>query len=187
MPAPTVNGIPLELLREILKYEFDDTAFSLHHTFKSFRPFFSKQRTPKPSHLLLVCKRWLHVATPLFYETVELGTDQHVAQLARVIIRDPGIAGMVRHLRIDGGYQAQLYDVVRHMRNIRTLSVQTALMSRMSNAGLFRVLPRLNPTTFYFHSESGLPIEGNRKTRETTRMIWRAAMQWTALVSIVQR
>ncbi|KAI0086568.1 hypothetical protein BDY19DRAFT_350963 [Irpex rosettiformis] len=180
MPPLTINDIPEELLRQILKYEF---YIDLRDTFSLFRAYFALRRTCKPSYLLLVCKHWLYVATPLFYETVELGTDRHVGQLAQVIRRNPSLGSAVRHLRIDGGYGWELDDIVQHMPHILTLSVQSCLTTNQSNAGLILALPRLNPDTLYFHCD--WLVNDDVESRANYDMIWKAVANWTALRHIV--
>ncbi|EJD33181.1 hypothetical protein AURDEDRAFT_177738 [Auricularia subglabra TFB-10046 SS5] len=55
------------------------------------------------STILLVCKRWMRVATPLVYETVILRSVAQSRALAEVLKEKPQLGCYVRKFRVEGG------------------------------------------------------------------------------------
>ncbi|KAI0768901.1 hypothetical protein BC629DRAFT_1270416, partial [Irpex lacteus] len=117
-----VDRLPEEILREILKPLFHVSPEHFREQPSSFlrtRPSF-----PRSPSVLLVCKRWLRVATPLFYECLQIKSDKAVEGLAETLLATPALGQYIRRLRLEGGYGRKLLTVVKHAPNIRVLSIQ---------------------------------------------------------------
>lgn len=180
------SKLPDELTHEILRYNLtcpppdpggmSGRQFAVH---KKGSGNDTLNTMPSPS-ALLVCKRWLRVGTPLFYQTVLLRTKAAVQQLHSTLQANPALAKFVRNVRLHGGYGKDLHGVLAYFHDICWLSVQLEMPSKDSNAGLLRALPHLNPTCLR------LNIDWQRKQKPlaTQTAILSAMPQWTRLVSL---
>ena len=169
------DRIPDEILREILQLSFSiDVA-------KKFREWSWNLRSR--GKILLVCKRWLRVATPLFYETVALRTETQVKSLASFVRANPLLGAMIRNLRIDGGYGRHLYTIVKHAPRIRAISVQLHVLSKDSNTGLLQALPCMDPTEIYVHNRARRRRDMNKKWQANKNAVVQAMSTWKSLVS----
>ena len=64
-------------------------------------PFANRQHSS--SDALLVCKRWLRVATPLLYHTVVIRTRLQAQALIRVVKKNPTLGRHCKKLRLETG------------------------------------------------------------------------------------
>ncbi|KAI0768885.1 hypothetical protein BC629DRAFT_1269052, partial [Irpex lacteus] len=74
--------------------------------------------------LLLVCKQWHRIGTPLLYETVKIADESQMQLLADTLQTNPALGPLIRHLRLDGGYGRPLHAIVKAALNIRVLSLE---------------------------------------------------------------
>ncbi|KZV97315.1 hypothetical protein EXIGLDRAFT_833013 [Exidia glandulosa HHB12029] len=111
-----------ETLAAILAYHLavPDAEFACSGARKS--PFASNTRF-SASHLLLVNKRWLCVATPLLYETVVIRTNAQARVLAAALKRDPGLSRFIRKLRFEGGYCNFAAKIVQAAPNVTDFAI----------------------------------------------------------------
>ncbi|EJD35029.1 hypothetical protein AURDEDRAFT_175902 [Auricularia subglabra TFB-10046 SS5] len=65
------------------------------------------------STILLVCKRWMRVATPLVYETVILRSVAQSRALAEVLKEKPQLGCYVRKFRVEGGVGASICKIFK--------------------------------------------------------------------------
>ncbi|KAI0733863.1 hypothetical protein BC629DRAFT_544242 [Irpex lacteus] len=137
-------------------------------------------RLRPPIHLLLVCKQWHRIGTPLLYETVKIADESQMQLLADTLQTNPALGPLIRHLRLDGGYGRPLHAIVKAAPNIRVLSLELQVLSKTSVTGLLRSLPQFNPTELYLHSM----IRGrrdNNKSRALTTSVLEAMKRWDSL------
>ncbi|KAI0684525.1 hypothetical protein BC835DRAFT_1389692 [Cytidiella melzeri] len=171
------SQLPDETLHEILQHSFFIPVLSAF-AIKRDRRFSWYSRTTKPTQLLLVCRRWLRVATPLLYETVEIDSEDELADFARTLQANPTLGRMVHNLRLEGGYGRLLPVVVKHAPNIGVLSLQTNNLPTLPNNGLLRALPCFNPTKVYLHDYSR---QKTKKSQVNARAITKALRMWKSL------
>ncbi len=178
-----VDRLPEEILREILKPLFHVSPEHFREQPSSFlrtRPSF-----PRSPSVLLVCKRWLRVATPLFYECLQIKSDKAVEGLAETLLATPALGQYIRRLRLEGGYGRNLLTVVKHAPDIRVLSIQLDVMSRSVTSGLSRSLLLLNPEELHLHGLGGR--RPNQKTEALLGKVVSALGTWKNLVSMKLR
>ena len=97
------------------------------------------------SSLLLVCKKWLKVATPLLYKVVVLRSTAQAQALAEVFSQYPVLPLYVRKIRLEGAYSC-LWDVIRPCSNLHTICFTLDIYAVTLVTGLCRSLNSINPT-----------------------------------------
>ncbi|KAJ7859823.1 hypothetical protein B0H14DRAFT_3446455 [Mycena olivaceomarginata] len=95
-------------------------------------PFSSVSVSP----VLLVCKAWLRVATPLLYNVVFIRSKAQAEALAVALrgLLDPG--RFIKKLRVEGGFGAHMGHILRSAPNITDLFISTAIHSPDTTSGL---------------------------------------------------
>lgn len=132
-------------------------------------------------HALLVCKRWLRVGTPIYYQTIELANIKQVRKLALTFRTNPSLGLLVRNLRLTGGYGVGLQDVVQRTPNVQALYIYPVILAIHNNAGLIRALQLLNPKELYIANESNKHY--NKKVQDLQKALLKGVREWTALAS----
>ncbi|KAF7338867.1 F-box domain-containing protein [Mycena sanguinolenta] len=96
--------------------------------------------------MLLVCKAWLRVATPLLYKEVVLRSKAQAGALVAALRgkHDPG--RFIKKLRLEGGFGAHMNYILKCSPNVTDLFISTAIHSPDTTSGLVLGLPLLNPT-----------------------------------------
>jgi hypothetical protein len=171
-----INHLPEEILREILNAVLDiqDSTFSDPNA-----PF--GRNALSTSRVLLVCRRWLRVATPLLYRTVVLRSTTQARSLAFVLEHNPKIGKYVRKLRLEGGYGSSIRTVLKLSPNVTDLYMSVTFRSSDRSSGLCQGLDFLNP--------SRLIIYDSEDSKETTNhdavmnALCKALPNWKRLVS----
>ncbi|EJD48374.1 hypothetical protein AURDEDRAFT_112877, partial [Auricularia subglabra TFB-10046 SS5] len=113
------NRLADETLAAILadSLSVPEASFAFTTAWKS--PF-AKTRVSS-STILLVCKRWLRVATPLLYETVILRSAAQSGALAAVLKKQTEFGRYVRKVRVEGGVGASICKIFKAAPNITDL------------------------------------------------------------------
>lgn len=70
---------------------------------------------------LLVCKQWLDVGTPMLYESAVLRTNLQVNSLAATLQRYGQRGRRLRRLRIEGGYNGELPQILQTTEGLSVL------------------------------------------------------------------
>ena len=107
-------------------------------------PFASRQYST--SDILLVCKRWMRVATPLLYHTVVLRTTPQAQSLVRALKKNPRFAQYFKKLRLEsycGATGGRVLGVAAHLEEI-CFAVEFTLREKSAHlaASLCKVAPR---------------------------------------------
>ncbi|EJD51166.1 hypothetical protein AURDEDRAFT_181952, partial [Auricularia subglabra TFB-10046 SS5] len=97
------------------------------------------------SHVLLVCKRWLRVATPLLYDVIILRSSAQAQSLASALKKTPQLGAFVRKVRLEGGFGANVQKFLAHAPNVTDLALNLTLWSNDSSTGICKALPSMNP------------------------------------------
>ncbi|KAL1658866.1 hypothetical protein GGF50DRAFT_131437 [Schizophyllum commune] len=141
-------SLPDEILKEILclVMSVPDKNF-LHGNhgdeFFSGSPF-ARYGTVSTSALLLVCKAWLRVGTPLLYYTVVLRSTAQAQALELALAQTPQLGKFVRRLRLEGGFGDHVRGACIKCPNIEELVLLFDYEARDSTSGIRRALKQMN-------------------------------------------
>ena len=135
-------------------------------------------RFASSSSMLLVCKRWLRVATPLLYGTVVVRSVGQAHALADAFTMNPPFARYVRRLRIEGAWDG-LGTILKSCTRIRVLFLALHIWSNDSVTGLCSGLSQINPAHVIICDEHALL---NAKLRKVVTALGDAIPKWTNLV-----
>ncbi|KAJ6620144.1 hypothetical protein B0H10DRAFT_2022936 [Mycena sp. CBHHK59/15] len=138
------HHLPDEIISEILSPVLivPDALFSDTSTTSPFALTYSGQST---STVLLVCKTWLRVATPLLYNVVVLRSKAQASALEAALKSNEGLGWFIKKLRVEGGYGAAMYTVLKFSPNVTDLAMTTHIWSSDSVSGLCRGLLLIDP------------------------------------------
>jgi hypothetical protein len=132
---------------------------------------------------LLVCKRWLRVATPLLYETLIVRSTGQSQALADVLRQNPAFAGHVKKVRLEGAY-VSLDEVLTRCTNLTTLVMLLRVYSDAKVKGLCRSLSVIDPKDVILRDEWQID---NVKIREVFIALCEAILKWKNMVCLSQR
>ncbi|KAJ7756216.1 hypothetical protein B0H16DRAFT_1885986 [Mycena metata] len=143
--------LPDEIISEILSpaLRVSDEAFSYISTISSFSniksasPFMTF--TESTSALLVVCKAWLRVSTPLLYHTVVLRSKAQAQALAATLKANPDLGTFIKRLRVEGGFAISMLKILQSSPNITDLFLSVQFASGDNACGLCRGLALLDP------------------------------------------
>ncbi|TDL29959.1 hypothetical protein BD410DRAFT_759092 [Rickenella mellea] len=129
--------LPDEVLKEILSPALliSDAEFAFSEEENS-NPF--AKRSQSTSSLLLVCKRWMRVATPLLYEVVVIRSTAQAQALADALRLNGAFSPYIRKLRMEGGFGSAPGRFIPASPNIRELFVTLDVWSDDNVTGLCR-------------------------------------------------
>jgi hypothetical protein len=137
------NNLPIELIREILFLVLDVPDDMLRDV-SSTSPFWRPSHLSTSSHLL-VCQRWMKVATPFLYRVVILRSTAQAHALARTLRKRKELGAHLKKLRVEGGYGAAMRTVITSAPNITDLCIYLDIRSSDSVKGLCSSLSLINP------------------------------------------
>ena len=180
----SMQRLPEELLREILVYVFhlspESFCGSRTRWHSLARPLGHYQKRGTCQDLLLVCKLWLRVATPLLYESLAVRTPAHAATVTTLLKATPSLGRAVRQLKVFGGYGKDVGMIASACPNVETLYVHVSVKSGESTVGIKKVLLALSPTRLYLENSRAYH---NKKGNELHQLIGTQFSKWTRLVS----
>ncbi|KAJ7160943.1 hypothetical protein C8R46DRAFT_1000879 [Mycena filopes] len=101
--------------------------------------------TESTSALLVVCKSWLRVATPLLYHVVILRSKAQAQALAATLKANPELGGFIRKLRAEGGYAISMFKILQASTKITDLFLCVDLSSADNACGFCKGLHLLDP------------------------------------------
>ncbi|KAJ7049920.1 hypothetical protein C8F01DRAFT_1180947 [Mycena amicta] len=138
---PSSETLPYEIISEILSplLKVPDELFSNN---KAVSPF---------AQYLVVCKKWLHAATPLLYNIVVLRSLAQAEALAKVLAAHNGLGNHIRKLRVEGGYGDAMLTILGSAPHLTDLFLSLEIWSGNSTDGLCQGLPLVNPTRLIIH------------------------------------
>lgn len=149
---PAVGSLPEELLREILSY------ILVKPTEKFFLANYIRQGDVKSreiapySSVLLVCKQWHRIGTPILYTSLSLSRTKHAQSVLKVFRETPRLGSAVENLRLCGGFGPALASLVTQTPKVEALYVNSRVASIASIVGIRRALAILKPRTLFIHS-----------------------------------
>ncbi|EJD36864.1 hypothetical protein AURDEDRAFT_188239 [Auricularia subglabra TFB-10046 SS5] len=119
----------LELTLQVPDDDFADVS-GIHCS-----PFAGRQYSTADT--LLVCKRWMRIATPLLYDTVVLRSVGQAQALAKALKKNPEFAPFLKKLRIEGGFGASVGKALHAATAISDLCLCLELNSKDNVAAMF--------------------------------------------------
>lgn len=132
------------------------------------------------STVLLVCKRWLRVSTPLLYETVVIRSTGQSYALAEALQLNPSFARYIKNVRLEGAYGG-VYDILKHCQRLSTLVLFLNVYSESRITCLSRALPAINPKHVFLYDSGAID---NVKFRKLLRTLCDTIPSWKNLVCI---
>ncbi|KAF7295553.1 F-box domain-containing protein [Mycena indigotica] len=137
-------ALPDEIISEILSpaLKVQDDEFS---SVSVVSPFAKNVGGESSSALLLVCKDWLRVSTPLLYHVVVLRSKAQAKALAETLEKNNDLARFIRKLRVEGGYGAPMQEILRAALNISELFISFNIFATDSTDGMCAGLRFINP------------------------------------------
>ncbi|EJD51174.1 hypothetical protein AURDEDRAFT_159582 [Auricularia subglabra TFB-10046 SS5] len=140
------------------------------------------------SQVLLVCKRWLRVATPALYDVIILRSAAQAQSLAKALKKTPDLGKFVRKVRLEGGFGLAVQKFLALAPNVTDLVLNLAFWSNDSTAGICNALPSMNPHNLVlvqFGTEHRLETRHhdreNKQERNLRRALEASLPLWTNL------
>ncbi|KAF7331507.1 hypothetical protein MKEN_00029600 [Mycena kentingensis (nom. inval.)] len=176
--APTLpDEIISEIISPVLRISDKDfeNALDVESPFATF--------SESTSALLVICKAWLRVATPLLYNTVVLRSKAQAAALQAALHANNDLGAFIKRLRVEGGFGAPMRTILQLSPNITDLFVVVSLWSSESTTGLCAGLTAINPRRLII--QDTYDIDGNKQNRELVKVLGRCISKtWSKLKSI---
>ncbi|KAJ6566907.1 hypothetical protein B0H19DRAFT_1138853 [Mycena capillaripes] len=173
--------LPDEILSEILspglkvaEKKFSDTSTN--------SPFASCSSSS--SAVLVVCKAWLRVSTPLLYNVVVLRSKAQAGALAAALKCNNELGRFIKKLRVEGGFGKHMGVILRHTPNVTDLFVSGMVHSPDTASELALELPRLNPTRLIVFEDPGNLLK-NKSVVQLFEGLTEAINGWTKLTTLV--
>ena len=133
------------------------------------------------SDVLLVCKRWMRVTTPIIYHTVIIRTTAQAAALNAALMRNPEFGRHVRRFRLERPYPAHITKaVVRTMPNIVDLCIPIGVLAANKPNDVYELLNKCQPQHLLLVNYR--PNCTNGTFNKLASKICAAAKLWTGLV-----
>ncbi|KAI0700098.1 hypothetical protein BC835DRAFT_1412289 [Cytidiella melzeri] len=201
-----MDTLPQELLVEIFKYCIDSPSEYFLTFSGGLRwgeqvdayppPSSSQEQAPtRPSDstrcgLLLVCKQWLNICSPLLYESLKLRTPKDVLAVHEVLSAHPCLAQAVRRLRIETTNIEDLHKVVKLTTNVHTVYISLQMLETHSElaadpvSSFYTALCNLNPTRVLLwkpHTAIHFSPEQSQTVEEAEAALAQVIPRWTRL------
>jgi len=167
--------LPDELVKDILHSILDIPDHEFHDT--STQSPFARVVAPS-SAALLVCKRWMRIATPLLYHNVVLRSSATAHSFCIAIKRQPEFAKLVKHLRVECPCPNILGDTAKRMTALATLHIDLASIGDNRLLGVAKLLAASNATHLSLARNKPVFNSTGRKKRLD------AVIKWTNLVGV---
>ncbi|KAJ7653170.1 hypothetical protein DFH06DRAFT_527574 [Mycena polygramma] len=136
------------------------------------------------SAVLLVCKAWLRVATPLLYNVVVLRSKGQARALQDALRLNRDLGRWIKKLRVEGGLASSMKQVLEYAPNITDIFLSLQIHSSDSSSGLVAGLPQINPTRLIIYDDQNNPLR-NKAVVQLMETLESCAPQWTNLNTVV--
>jgi hypothetical protein len=175
------SELPDEMLHEILLpiFSVSDDKFASTEEQSLFSSVFQSS-----SEMLLVCKRWLRVAYPIFYRTAVIRSSGQAQALADTLKADKDLGKYIKKLRLEGGYGAAIHTILTLAPNITDLYLSLVIWSDDSVSGLCRSLAAINPSRVILYDVPSETAKFNAKACQLARKLCECISCWSNLVLV---
>ncbi|KAF7331513.1 ABC bile acid [Mycena kentingensis (nom. inval.)] len=143
MAFATAPALPDEIISEMISPVLRVPDEDFRNSFGYASPF--ARFSESTSAILVVCKAWLRVATPLLYHTVVIRSKGQAAALQTALRGNSQLGAFIRKLRIEGGFGEPMHEILRRARNITDLFVVVSVWPADRTAELCAGLALINP------------------------------------------
>ncbi|KAG6847641.1 hypothetical protein H0H93_006847 [Arthromyces matolae] len=173
-------SLPDEIIKEILSpvLTIPDDAFRSCFPFSTFS---NDIRAKSNCNLLVVCKSWLRVATPLLYHVVTVRSQRQAEALARTLKGNELLATFIKKLRLESGYGPPMQHVLRLGKNIEELYLMLSTWSSDNVTGLCEGLPLVNPRCLILDTTGSLDSNPNATTQTLIEALCQCIKKWDKL------
>lgn len=130
--------------------------------------------------VLLVCKRWMRVATPSLYHTVIIRSTAQAQALAAALTRNPEFGRYIKKLRIEGAYGVHLSKIAPVAPNIVHFCFSLSIWADSSPGGLLKLLSAIQPSRVILTTSPG--NLKNKKLQGVVDKLCTCIPLWTKLV-----
>ncbi|KAJ7441528.1 hypothetical protein B0H11DRAFT_1882404 [Mycena galericulata] len=179
------ENLPDELLSEILTpaLKVSDEMFSDTSRISPFSP--NSTSGHSSSALLLVCKAWLRVSTPLLYNVVIVRSKAQAGALAAALRgkHDPG--RFIKKLRVEGGFGAHMGHILKSTPNVTDIFLSAVIHSPDTTSGLVLGLSLLNPTRLILFEEQKNLLKNKSVVQLFQALVKALNNNWTNLTTVV--
>ncbi|EKM49686.1 uncharacterized protein PHACADRAFT_167040 [Phanerochaete carnosa HHB-10118-sp] len=105
---------------------------------------------PPACDILLVCKQWARIGTPMLYSSLLLVSRRHAAKVAPYLKNNQHVAERITYMRISGRYSRELLSVARCAPNVKAVCVFPPFDPTPSGTeNLSEILSILDPESLY--------------------------------------
>ena len=137
--------------------------------------------------VLRVCKQWLRIETPIFYETLIIDSSDELNAYAKLFKTNPAIAKFVKNLRITE-FGNKLPTVLALTSNVRNLCIAPYVHHTQSIAGLMKAVNNvdkvaLSPKSLWIMKQH--KGRYSKKCRTAVICMILLACEWSSLVSVL--
>jgi len=154
----SVSRLPQELLHEVFQICLDVD----YDTFANRSSDLLRRRRAEALDLLLVCKNWLRVGTPLTYQVTLLESKKQSQAFARVLLQCKSLGSQVKKLRIEGGYGSSLRFILASVPRLTHISISLDISSKQNATGLCAGLELINPVHIVLRDKKNWSNQGVR-------------------------
>ncbi|KZV93018.1 hypothetical protein EXIGLDRAFT_836020 [Exidia glandulosa HHB12029] len=172
-----------ELADELVKEILAPPLFVSDELFADTGPIspFSKA-TYSAADVLLVCKRWMRVATPALYHTVVIRSTAQANALAAALKRNPDFGRYIKKLRLEGAYGDRLKILATTSPDISDFCMSLAIWADSGITGLTKVMSAINPRRVVLTTAvSAYENSTNKKRTEVIAKLCSCIPIWTNL------
>ncbi|KAG6833390.1 hypothetical protein H0H87_007375 [Tephrocybe sp. NHM501043] len=176
------GNLPDEIVREILSpaLRVSDEAFRSREAVSPFATY-----SESSSALLVVCKSWLRVATPLLYNVVVLRSKPQARSLECALRGNTLLGSFIKKLRLEGGLGPSMYHILRLAPNMTEMWLPMRVWSSESVTGLCRGLGVANPQHLILHDKEYHASRINAPSRKLVDTICQCiASKWVKLTTV---
>ncbi|KAJ6563342.1 hypothetical protein DFH09DRAFT_1158971 [Mycena vulgaris] len=174
-------ALPDEILSEILTPLLKVPEALFAHTGRN-SPFASYAEST--SAVLLVCKAWLRVSTPLLYNVVILRSKAQAQALDATLRKNGELGQFIKKLRVEGGFGPPMRGILNCAPGITDLCISLHLRAADSASGLVLGLPGINPRRIILHDDV-TALLNNKSVVQLMQALGICAHKWTNLTTIV--
>ncbi|KAJ7495376.1 hypothetical protein FB451DRAFT_1213965 [Mycena latifolia] len=174
-------NLPDEILSEILAPMLTVSEAAFADTSRN-SPFVSN--TESSSAVLLVCKAWLRVSTPLLYNVVVLRSKAQAQALEATLRKNADLGKFIKKLRVEGGFGSAMRGILKNASSVTDLFLSLHLRAADSPSGLVVGLQEINPRRLILHDDP-TSLLNNKSVVQLTKALTSCAQKWTNLTVIV--
>lgn len=139
--------------------------------------------TYSASDVLLVCKRWMRVATPYLYSTVIVRSTVQAQALARALTKNNEFGRFIKKLRLEGAYADLDTKLSLLAPNITDFCFTLGIYADSKTNGLIKLLDALNPTRVILTLAPQKVIK-NKGQAALVQQLCNCIPKWTNLVRV---